>query len=169
MTGVTTFAHINVPACKLQRCVLAQIGYFFHGFINCKQRRDLYDTADRNGDDTYDGAIYFLNYEGPGNLWGIPHEGVDLDGDSEEDRWYPLFSIEDGVMVGPTGEEYVIKATEMEQTLQEAPGECGALSLDAADSLVLPTEDDFTTPDIGEKPVVNDPPAVVEGEVQLTE
>ena len=121
---------------------------------------------DRNADTTYDGEAYYLEYNGPGDLWGIPSEGVDLNGDSEPDRWYPLFSLADGVPVGPTGTEYVVRGIEMEQTMSEAPGAAPTLDVTAADSLVLPTAADYTMPNNGAEPTVTDPPAVVDGEVQ---
>ena len=123
-------------------------------------------AADRNDDATYDGECFYLDYNGPGDLWGIPHEGVDLNGDSQEDRWYPLFSLADGTLVGPTGTEYVVRAMEMEQTLAEDPGAAPGLDVSAADSLVLPTASAYTTPTIGAEPVVEGPPAVVDGVVQ---
>ncbi|MDF1800579.1 MAG: hypothetical protein P1V81_15485 [Planctomycetota bacterium] len=130
----------------------------------------LYDHVqanDRNDDATYDGESYYLNYGGPGDLWGIPSEGVDLDGDAQEDRWYPVFSIADGTLMGPTGTEYVVRGIEMEQTLSEDPGGAPSLDVSAADSLVLPTAADYTTPTMGAKPAITDPPAVVDGVVQV--
>lgn len=130
---------------------------------------------DRNDDATFDGQSFFFDYNGPGNLHGIPHEGTDTDGDGFEDRWYPQFSIADGVAVGPIDPEtmqpmYVLKATEMEQTLAPAPGECGALTLPVAGvDLTLPDGSDYVAPNIGAKPVVTDPPAVVDGQVLVTE
>ena len=121
---------------------------------------------DRNGDDTYAGKTYQLEYNGPGDLWGIPQEGVDLDGDGHEDRWYPRFSLADSVLLGPTGSEYVVKALEMEQRLAEDPDGCDALTTGPVASLPLPDGSGYGFPDIGELPVVTDPPAVIGGEVQ---
>jgi len=122
-------------------------------------------AADRNGDDTYDGSSYFLGYGGNGDLWGIPWEGSDLEGEGGFDRWYPIFAIADGTLLGPTGTEYVVRAMEMEQRLAEDPGAAPELDVSAADDLVRPTEALYETPGIGEKPVVTDPPAVINGEV----
>ena len=124
-------------------------------------------AADRNDEATYDGVSYFLQYGGNGDLWGIPYEGADLGGEGEADRWYPVFTIADGTLMGPTGTEYVVRAIELEQTLQEAPGAAPGLDISDADDLVLPTVDDYETPDIGARPVVTDPPAVINGEVQV--
>ena len=106
-----------------------------------------------------------VSCSGVGDLHGVPSEGTDTDGDGNDDRWYPLFSIGDGVAMGPTGEEYVVKSVEVEQTLLESPGECGSLDLSGVASLELPTQDDWTAPAIGDQPAVDDAPAVVNGEV----
>jgi len=124
-------------------------------------------AADLNGDATHDGRSVVLHYGGPGDLWGIPHEGRDLmDGDAEEDRWFPIFSIVAGTMVGPTGSEYIVRPTEIEQTLREDPGAAPGLDVSAADALVLPDSNLYRTPDIGPRPDVPGPPAVLNGVVR---
>lgn len=124
---------------------------------------------DRNDDAAHDGQLYFLEYGGPGNLHGIPHEGVDINGDSEPDRWYPKFSIADGVVMGPGGTEYAIRAMELEQSLQADPGGGGGLDLVTAQGLTLPDGTNYTTPQNGAKPTVTGPPAVIDGVVQGAE
>lgn len=121
---------------------------------------------DRNDDATYDGHNYFLGYNGAGNLFGIPQDGVDLDGDGNPDRWYPLFSLADGVAMGRNGIEFVVKAIEMEQTLAEDPGNCTGLDISNVGNLTLPDASGYTPPDIGPPPVVDDAPRVIEGVVQ---
>ncbi len=120
---------------------------------------------DRNGDSTYDGQKYVLQYNGPGDLFGIPSEGVDLDGDGNEDRWYPVFSMADGTLMGPTGVEYVVRGIEIERVLQEDPAGSPTLDITDASALTLPTDAIYETPAIGTKPTVTDPPAVINGEV----
>jgi hypothetical protein len=121
---------------------------------------------DRNDDASHDGQLFFLEYGGPGNLHGIPHEGVDIDGDNEPDRWYPEFSIADGVVMGPDGTEYALRAIEMEQSLQEDPDGGAGLDLATALGLTLPDGSNYQTPQNGAKPVVPGPPAVIDGVVQ---
>ena len=121
---------------------------------------------DMNDDATYANQQFLFSYQGPGNLHGIQYDPVDLDGDSEEDRWYPRFSLKDGVLMGPTGTEYVVRAIEVEQTLNEDPSGSAALDLSAADLLVLPSESDYVAPNIGDQPDVDGAPAVIDGEVQ---
>jgi len=120
---------------------------------------------DRNGDDSQAGHTYLLNYNGPGQMWGLPQEGVDLNSDGNPDRWYPTVNLADGVLVGPTGTEYVVRAMEIEQTLATDLAYAGSLDLVAAGALVVPTSALYTTPAIGAPPVVTDPPRVVGGVV----
>lgn len=127
------------------------------------------EANDRNEDNSFDNQLFFLEYGGPGNLHGIPHEGTDIDGDSEPDRWYPKFSIADGVVMGPNGNEYIIRASDMEQTLTPDPGGGATLNIATAQALTLPDGSNYQVPDIGAKPTVNGPPAVIDGVVQGSE
>jgi hypothetical protein len=124
-----------------------------------------FTANDRGGDDSHDGKTFFLEYGGPGDLWGLPQEGADLNDDGNDDRWYPIVNLADGVLLGPTGTEYVMRAYEIEQSLREDPA--GLLVLDVVDAsdLVLPDGSNYSTPNIGDKPVVTDPPRVIAGEV----
>jgi len=124
---------------------------------------------DSNGDDTFAGKTFLLSYNGAGELHGIPMLPSDLDGDGNPDRWYPQFSLADGVLMGPTGTEYVVRGVQHELTLQPLPGGCEGKTTDAAAELSLPAANEYVAPDIGPKPVVEDPPAVIAGEVQDTE
>ena len=119
-----------------------------------------------NDDAEFAGTNYVLHYNGPNELHGIPHDGEDQDGDMMFDRFFPRINIKDGVALGPTGVEYVIRATEIEQTLIEAPGECLDLELTDVGSLELPDLSDFTPPIIGTRPEVDAPPSVIEGVLQ---
>lgn len=121
---------------------------------------------DMNGDSTYDGQSFFLSYNGPGNLHGIPFDPVDLDGDTNPDRWYPRFSIADGTLMGPTGGEFALRAVEVEQTLNQDVGGAPLLDVTTADGLALPDGTNYLTPDIGSRPEVTDLPRVVNGIVQ---
>jgi hypothetical protein len=120
--------------------------------------------SDRNGEDGWAGKKFLLNYNGPGDMFGIPSEGLDLDDDGQPDRWYPVFSIADGVLCGPTGTEYVLKALDVELTLADAPGGC-TQTIGPVASLPLPDETWYDAPDIGPTPFVDDAPAVITGEV----
>jgi len=117
---------------------------------------------DINGDATHDGKTFRLNYGGNGDLWGIPAQP-----DPDTGRWYSLFSIADGTLMGPTGTEFVIKGREREQSMAEDAGACTGLTL-TAPAAALPTEAD-ATPAIGAMPEVTDAPAVIDGELQTEE
>lgn len=119
---------------------------------------------DMNDDATYNGRQALLSYNGPGKLFGIPGEEIDLGGG--ERRYLPNFSIADGVLMGPMGTEYIVRAIGVEQTLEVDPGGAPQLDISDADALVLPAESIYVTPQIGAQPVVPGPPAVVDGVLQ---
>jgi hypothetical protein len=118
---------------------------------------------DANGDATYDGQTFQLQYGGPGDLHGIPHTGVDFDGDGQPERWFPQFSLADGTLVDAGGAQYVVRAIESELTLLQLVGGCAGLDVGNAAGLALPDASGSTPPDIGAQPVVDAPPAVIEG------
>jgi len=119
---------------------------------------------DANGDTAFDGRTYLLTYNGAGDLGGIPFTGVDFDGDTNPDRYYPDFSIKTGTLCGPTGTEYVIRAVESEQTLATDTGNCGSLTISGASALALPDDGDWTDPAMSDRPTVDDAPRVIEGD-----
>jgi hypothetical protein len=122
---------------------------------------------DADGDPTCAGKKFLLQYNGPGDLFGIPMDPVDLDGDGSPDRWYPQFSIADGALMGPTGVEYVVKAIEKELTLKGADASlCADQTVGPVAGLPLPDGSEYDAPDIGPKPVLDEPPAVIDGVVQ---
>jgi len=121
---------------------------------------------DANGSNSHDGGTFFLEYGGAGELWGFPWIE-----DIENDRWYTAATLANGVELGSNGNNYAVKAIESELSMRDAPGACTALSIDSLftdAALALPTSSDiggvsFT---LAEKPVVTDPPAVIEGAIQ---
>ena len=122
-------------------------------------------AQDANGSQEFQGKTFQLEFAGSGQLHGIPHEGVDTDGDGNDDRWYPVFNLKDGTLVGPAN-EYVVRAVEVEQRLAVNEAGCDQLDLSGADALTLPDGSTFAEPNIGDQPVVDGPPAVIAGEVQ---
>ncbi|MBI1381792.1 MAG: hypothetical protein GC161_11980 [Planctomycetaceae bacterium] len=124
--------------------------------------------ADRNDSATYDGKKFLVHYGGNGDFWGIPSLSVDLDGDDNPDRYYPAFSIVDGTLLGPQGAEYAIRAREIELNLLSTPGGCAGLDLLDAENLDLPDGSEYVAPDIGPRPEVTTPPAVIGGVLQGT-
>ncbi len=120
---------------------------------------------DRNASAAYDGRCFVLEFDRTHGVVGFPRVGYDLDGDTEPDRFVPAVSLADGVMLGPIGSEAVVKAVELEEWLTPDAGYAGALTVFAANDLVVPDVRDYTTPAIGTAPVVVQPPRVVSGEI----
>ncbi|PCJ53209.1 MAG: hypothetical protein COA70_09780 [Planctomycetota bacterium] len=128
-------------------------------------------TTANDADDSaeHDGKKIFLTYGGERNLWGIPGHEADTNGDGFGDRWYPLFSIKDGAVMGPDGTEFVIKAVEMElfmQTSVDTVPTTLQTALTNAAGLALPTLTGWVNPTTVAQPVVTDEPAVVAGVIQ---
>ncbi len=122
---------------------------------------------DANNDATLDGQQFLLEYRGDGQLFGIPFIPVDTDQDGQPDHDVPLFSIADGVAVGPGGIGWVVRAVERELVLLPAAGGPPAgLDPALADQLVLPDGGFYRTPDIGPVPTLGGTPTVVGGEIQ---
>jgi hypothetical protein len=119
---------------------------------------------DANNDASHDGETVFLQYGGNGSLWGIPYTE-----DTETGRWYPAFSIADGTVMGPNGDEYVIKSIETElfmRTSTDTPSSALLNALDLAASLVPPAISEWVNPADQSKPIVLDAPKVVAGVIQ---
>lgn len=119
---------------------------------------------DANGDATFDGKKFRLQYGGPGELWGFPW--------SEDDsgRWHAAFTLADGAEMGDGTNSFVVKGMEKEQTMLDVDvAMCSSLSVDNLSStLPLPTSSDIGTVSftLADKPTVTDAPAVIEGELQ---
>ena len=134
-------------------------------------------------DSKYDGTTFFLEYNGFGDLQGIPGMCVNLDsGATNVDcslgatdraiRWVPEFNIPNADGSGKLTEvtsvatpsiKYFVKALEKEERMKDAPGACLGLT---TTGYTLPSMSSWINPLIGPEPVVNDAPAVVGGVVQ---
>ncbi|MET4693473.1 hypothetical protein [Endozoicomonas lisbonensis] len=117
------------------------------------------DQNDRSGNaGSFASQTIMLNYGGNGDLWGIP----DVGHSSDQDYHYrPAFSIKDGVVMGP-GNQYVIKAREIEELMTELPqDQCTGMVL--ADPAVPVPSSTTGSADIGEMPVVTGEPSVIAG------
>jgi len=117
----------------------------------------------------YDGTTFYLEYNGFGDLHGIPGRCVDRAtgeavGCGPDTRWIPELTIPDGAGLEGDDRTYLAKVLEKEQRMKEVDvAECSALHLV---SYALPRIDDWRAPDIGPQPVVDGPPAVVGGVLQ---
>ena len=128
-----------------------------------------------NSGKSYAGASFYLEYGGFGDLWGIPEYCVNAQTGAKVDcssdgttRWVNEFVIAAGsgaTNVSNSSTEYVIKPLEIEQTMQ--PASSASACNDAGLSLggvSLPDSSLWSDPDIGDKPTVTGPPAVVSGD-----
>lgn len=108
-----------------------------------------------------------LEYNGFGQLWGIPGHCVDPDNGADTAcgmnvRWIPEFSIPSGETASDGTNTYYIKALDQEQRMPElALASCTASLV----TYTLPVNADYTKPDIGAEPAVAEPPAVIGGVV----
>jgi len=127
-----------------------------------------------NSGKSYDNASFFLEYGGFGNLWGLPSfcisrktgDKVSCANDGTT-RWVdeimiPANSIATQTKDGST--HYMVKPLEIEQTMKKASSSsvCTAASLSLG-GMSLPDSSGYSEPDIGAKPSVSGPPAVVAG------
>ncbi len=129
----------------------------------------------------YVGATFMLEYNGFGNLNGIPGKCVNMDTGLEAQcandpsiRYVPAFVIPpatNGVLTQVTTElltgtaTYYVKPLELEQRMMKVDvGSCSALSITSYTLPDIATE--WTDPAIGTEPVVTSAPAVIGGVVQ---
>jgi hypothetical protein len=125
----------------------------------------------------YNGVTFYLQYNGFGDLSGIP--GVCVDEKSAvvscgpNTRWVPEFMIpdsQDGInlteVTGPGPVQYIVKALEKEQRMKDA-----GLAACTADSLTttpypLPSMTEWDLPAIGPVPQITSGPKVIGGVIQ---
>ena len=123
----------------------------------------------------YNGTKFFLDYNGFGELHGIPGKCVDFEtGETvascnETTRWVPEFTIPEGATASYTknGTTYNtrIKPLQMEQRMVKLENsECGTLPFG---SYTLPTIAEWVDPALGTEPAVTAAPAVIAGEVKV--
>ncbi|EKD41859.1 MAG: hypothetical protein ACD_73C00486G0001 [uncultured bacterium] len=126
-----------------------------------------------------DGIKYYLNYEGAGNLQGIPGKCVNHDTGEDIDcsegmdgsvfvRWVPQFSIENGATVTDVKSDahYYVKALEKEQQMRAVDSAtCSGAGLELT-TYELPDSSNYTAPNIGNVPNIDAAPAVIGGVLQ---
>jgi len=124
-------------------------------------------------------SLFYLEYSGFGNLWGIPGHCVDRDSGAEVEcgdgtRWIPQFSIPDTdpITLSPSSVTdavdgttlYYVKALQKEQMMKQTDGaNCSGLTITPYG---LPNLSEFVDPNIGTEPAVSGPPKVIGGVVQ---
>ena len=127
-----------------------------------------------NSGKNYDNATFYLEYGGHGDLWGIPSFCVSAktgektscarDGST---RWVPEFIIKKASLVTQVKDgstQYLVKPLQVEQTMRKTSS--ASVCTDAGLSfgtISLPDSEPYSDPDIGERPTVKGPPAIVAG------
>jgi len=131
----------------------------------------------------YANTVVYLEYEGFGNLHGIPEmcinttTGIEIDcwalteddWNSGDIRWMSKFVIPNGstaLSTGTTASEYVIKSLETEQRMKKVDNSvCSSGGLSLA-SQALPSLTDWVDPNLAAMPVIDGAPSVISGIVQ---
>jgi len=113
--------------------------------------------------DHEDYGLAFLNYEGEGNLHGIPWVSEQSE-NTDFQYWHPLYSLDDGTELDcDENGTLVTRAMILEQKLNSLDVEqCSDLDLATLEASDLT----FVTPDIGEKPAISEAPLVISGVIQ---
>ena len=136
----------------------------------------------------YKDSVFYLDYEGFGNLWGIPETCMNKDTGITKDcwdvtheewesnsiRWMSQFVIPatvDGIRSVAIGSdaastEYVIKALDVEQSPRKVDDAFCSVSELALETQTLPTLEGWVAPGLGAMPEVSGAPAVINGVVQ---
>jgi hypothetical protein len=127
-----------------------------------------------NSGKNYDNATFYLEYGGHGDLWGVPSFCVDAKNGEKTScandgstRWVPEFVIKKAspvTQVKDGSTQYLVKPLQIEQTMRKTSSTsvCTGAGLSLG-GVALPDSGPYTDPDIGERPTVEGPPAVVAG------
>jgi hypothetical protein len=131
----------------------------------------------------YAGTSLVLQYGGYGDLWGIPGYCVTADTNTivpctQDVRYVPSFQIPFDAATGKvtSGDKtYLVKWLDREiRFAHKAASVCSAANLQVPTSVVLPTANDLKDPGdansdmyIGVRPVVNEAPRVIQGDVKF--
>ena len=116
-----------------------------------------------------------LNYEGPGQLWGIDWDrsgdtndngSCDAGENSCTNQWEPDFNLSDGLLLtgsngAYSGVQYRVKRVEGWKTLATASGACGSIPISSV-SYTKPSLSAVTTT-FTTKPVITGKPRVIQG------
>jgi hypothetical protein len=121
---------------------------------------------------------FYLEYNGFGDIHGIPGKCVDMDTGLDTDcwdasgekyiRWVPEYTIPNGSVLtdAVSGDTFYAKALEKEERMKAVSvSQCtnSGLSIQSYD---LPDGSDYVEPDIGARPAVAGAPAVIGGVLQ---
>jgi hypothetical protein len=127
-----------------------------------------------NNGTVYAGTTLVLQYNGFGDLYGIPGKCVNPVDNSDvscgnQSRWVSAFTIPAGGTVSDGTNTYYVKPLQQEIRLTESPGQCSALSLPTIADGDLPSVAGWTDPTaIGSTPTMptSAAPKVIHGVLQ---
>lgn len=139
-----------------------------------------YPSAGSNGvnsaeiDSKYSGSKFFLQYNGFGNLHGIPGKCVNpadpsqvLNDCSQPGlRWVPEFTIPSGSVVTANASEYLVKPLDMEQRMSKAENGCTGLTPEDMSNQWPNINTGWVNPNLPDEPIINEPPKVIGGVLQ---
>ncbi|GFO70777.1 hypothetical protein GMLC_43560 [Geomonas limicola] len=139
-------------------------------FLSFQQPLQVLYSHTGNG---YTNAKFYLQYNGFGDLQGIPGKCIDsntgadadcsLQGPNSSVRWVQQFTITSGSTVTDTsGNSYLVKPLELEQRMKATTG-CEALQVS---NVATPTLSIWADPGQPTEPVVTAAPAVIAGNLQ---
>jgi hypothetical protein len=125
-------------------------------------------------DAKYAGTKFFLQYNGFGNLQGIPGKCVNpadpsqvvTDCSQPGFRWVPEFTIPTGSIVTVNASEYLVKALDIEQRMSKSSGSCTGLSPVDMSNQWPNLNNSWVNPNLPVEPVINEPPKVIGGVIQ---
>lgn len=140
----------------------------------------VYPTGGTNGvnpsgtDSKYGGTKFFLQYNGFGDLGGIPGKCVNPNDPSQTLtdcsqpglRWVPEFTIPAGLTVTVGSTDYLVKPLNVEQRMMKSPGMCTSLTPTDMSSSMPNVDTDWVDPALPAEPAVTAPPKVIGGVIQ---
>jgi len=125
-------------------------------------------------DSKYRGSKFFLQYNGFGNLQGIPGKCVNPADPSQQVsdcsqpgfRWVPEFTIPADATLAATGTEYLVKPLDIEQRMSKVDGACTDLNPVDISSQWPNVATDWVNPNLAQEPTINEAPKVIGGVIQ---
>lgn len=106
------------------------------------------------------GRTFRLEYQGFGQLHGIPFEQV-----AGTNRWYPVFRLANGTVLTNNSGSYKVKVLEAEQKMTRESDPTGVIAREGLDvnTSLTPPANTWADPAIGAKPAVTAAPLFVRG------
>lgn len=124
----------------------------------------------------YNGSKFFLQYNGFGDLHGIPGKCVNPNDPSQivTDcsqpglRWVPEFTIPADSTVTANNTTYLVKPLDVEQRMKKinVPGTCSALNPTDMSGSMPNVDSDWVDPNLPAEPTITDSPRVIAGVIQ---